>query len=126
MSPKPLAQSFTQQSRNFSTPAEDIAIPSAPLAASRKALAPQMTVLARRSCFQMTVDDGPQALLRLLGLFAARDFTPASVRATQEQDMLYVEVMVDGMDEASADIVAQKARMMVGTRDCLLSRFARV
>lgn len=122
MSLEPLAR--TQE--NFSTPAEDYAIPSASLAASRKSLAPQMTVLARRSCFQLTVDNGPQALLRLLGLFAARDFTPASVRATQEQDMLYVEVMVDGMEEGCAEIVAHKARTMVGTRECLLSRFARV
>ena len=122
MSLEPLAR----QSYRPSTPAEDFAIPSATLAAPRKALTPQMTVLARRSCFQMTVDDGPQALLRLLGLFAARDFTPASVRATQEQDMLYVEVMVDGMEEACAEIVAHKARTMVGTHECLLSRFARV
>ena len=122
MSFKPLAR----PSPDFTAPAEDFAIPSASLAAPRKMLAPQMTVLARRSCFQLTVDNGPQALLRLLGLFAARDFTPASVRATQEQDMLYVEVMVDGMEEACAEIVAHKARAMVGTHECLLSRFARV
>ena len=85
-----------------------------------------MTVLARRSCFQMMTEDGPQSLLRLLGLFAARDITPAAVRSTQEQDQLYVEIMVDGMDEATADIIAEKARMIVGVRECLLSRFARV
>ncbi len=107
------------------TPAEALAIPSASLTAPRKNTPPK-TVLARRSSFQMTVDEGPQSLLRLLGLFAARDVVPAVVRATSEQDCLYVEIMADGLDDAVAHIIAEKARMTVGVRDCVLSRFARV
>ncbi len=111
---------------NHQTPAEALAISSAILTAPRKSSAPAKTVLARRSCFQVTMDDGPQALLRLLGLFAARDIVPAVVRATSEQGGCHVEIMADGVDDATAAVIAEKTRMMVGVRECVLSRFARV
>lgn len=102
------------------------AIPSAPLAALRVRPLPLATVAARRSCFQVTTVDSPQILLKLLGLFAARDLTPAVVRSVQERGRLQVEIMLDGMDEHMADIVAAKISQFVEVEECFLSRFARV
>lgn len=105
---------------------ENTAIPSAPSTASRLRPLPPATVAARRSCFQITTVDGPQVLLKLLGLFAARDLTPAVVRSVREGERHHVEVMLDGMEEHMADIVAAKISALVEVEDCLLSRFARV
>lgn len=104
----------------------DTAIPSTPLAALRLRPLPPATVAARRSCFQVTTLDGPQVLLKLLGLFAARDLTPAVVRSVQERGRLQVEIMLDGMDEHMAEVVANKITQFVEVEECHLSRFARV
>lgn len=104
----------------------DTAIPSTSLAALRSRPLPPATVAARRSCFQVTTVDGPQILLKLLGLFAARDLTPAVVRSTQERGKLHVEIMLDGMEDHMAEIVANKIASFVEVEECFLSRFARV
>lgn len=103
------------------------AIPSVSLStASRERPLPPVTVTARRSCFQVTALDEPQILLKLLGLFAARDLTPAVVRSVREQDRLQIEIMQDGMDDHMADIVAAKISNLVEVEECFFSRFARV
>lgn len=104
----------------------ETAIPSPPPTALRSRPLPLVTVAARRSCFQVIALDSPQILLKLLGLFAARDLTPAVVRSAQERGRLQIEIMLDGMDEQMADIIEAKISAMVEVEECFLSRFARV
>lgn len=92
----------------------------APLA-GRPSIAP-----ARRSCFQVSGDDHPGLLIRLIELFAQRGIAPAVVNATSIAGALRCEIMVDGLPPHDADVIAAKMANAVGVASCHLSHFARV
>jgi predicted amino acid-binding ACT domain protein len=107
---------------------------SQPVATTMRAPAPMTTPVtarpsiapARRSCFQVTGDDHPGLLIRMIELFAQRGLSPAVVNATSIGGALRCEIMVDGLPPHDADVIAAKMAIAVGVSSCHLSHFARV
>jgi len=63
--------------------------------------------------FVVIADSGPQTLMRVLGLFAQRDFTPVRVEAGRSGQKLSIVVEQDALAPAAAILLAEKIRASV-------------
>jgi hypothetical protein len=78
-----------------------------------------------RAHFTIAAEPDPQVPLRLLNYFAQRDCLPVSATMSQAHGTLLLQVLVDGFDEATANLIAMKMGSMVLVRRVELS-FAKV
>ncbi len=58
--------------------------------------------------FRIVALADPQALPRIVGLFAQRSLIPAHISCDRRGDMLHIEARLDGLDPAMTAIIAAK------------------
>jgi acetolactate synthase small subunit len=63
--------------------------------------------------FEIWMQDDPQALLRVVGLFAQRSLVPEALTAQRADDRLRVTTEVSGIDAGGADILVARLREAV-------------
>lgn len=63
-----------------------------------------------RQRFDITVHHDPQALLRVIGLFAQRSLVPERLAVERSGDGLRVAIDVAGLDANGADILVARLR----------------
>lgn len=76
------------------------------------------------ACFSVQVQAHPQAMPRVLGLFAKRGLVPAtwhSVTAGPDNDELHIDIQVADMARDKADYIARCLRQIVGVEAVLTS-----
>jgi hypothetical protein len=74
-----------------------------------------------RAHFHILADPDPQVPLRLLNYFAQRDCLPMSFSMTQANGALVMQILIRGIDEVTANLVAVKMRSTVLVRNVELS-----
>lgn len=74
--------------------------------------------------YAATAQPDPGMLIRVLNLFAARDHVPSRVRCRKVGGLLLVDVDVEGMGEAEAELIAAKMRVLVGVVAVRLEQMA--
>lgn len=65
------------------------------------------------STFSVRAASCPQVLSRLVEYFALRDLVPETVRLRRRGDELTVSIEQGGLDEATAQVIAEKMRSLV-------------
>lgn len=74
------------------------------------------------ACFAIRANAEPGILPRLIGLFAKRDLVPAAVLSRRFGDQqLAVDLQIDGIDRALAELIAESMRQMVSVERVLLA-----
>ena len=76
------------------------------------------------ACFAVRVAADAGILSRLIEPFAKRDLVPSSVHARltgAARDMLSVDLQIDGLEPALAEIIAETIRQMVSVERVLLA-----
>ena len=61
-----------------------------------------------RQIFRIVAIADPQALPRVVGLFAQRSLVPASIRAQRNGQLIHIDLTLDGIDPATAAILTAK------------------
>ena len=82
---------------------------------------PVMLAPPASATFAVSAELCPQILCRLLGLIAQQSRLVERVEAHKEPNGLKVRLIVAGMDEHQAEIVAEKMRSLVSVRSVWLS-----
>lgn len=67
-------------------------------------------------CFTVVTSADPQAVLRVLGLFAQRDQVPRDVAARRVGEEMHIRVEMEEMSEEAANILCWKMRQIVCVR----------
>ena len=70
-----------------------------------------------RQRFDILVQNDPQSLLRVVGLFAQRAMIPETLAVARTDDGLHVAIEIAGLDAAGADILVARLRegvMVIG------------
>ena len=75
-----------------------------------------------RSHFTVRAVREPSVLARVIELFVLRDLIPARVVCEANDEQITIEVVVDGMEAAKADHVAQRIRQFPTVESVLLGR----
>ena len=76
--------------------------------------------------YRLQAEAEPDSLCRVLNLFALRFLTPHSVHVQQQDDLLDIEVGVDGLSWHRAEVIAQKLRNLVCVGEVRLENMPRM
>lgn len=71
-------------------------------------------------CYRLEAEAEPDALCRILNLFALQFLTPHRVQVSQHADLLTLEVGVSGLSWHRAEVIAQKMRNLICVGDVSL------
>jgi hypothetical protein len=63
--------------------------------------------------YQLLAEAEPDLLCRALNLFALQFLTPEQVNVQRQEDLLDIEVVVDGLSWHRAQVIAEKLRNLV-------------
>ncbi|ANC00835.1 hypothetical protein [Pseudomonas putida] len=63
--------------------------------------------------YRLDIEAEPDSLCRVLNLFALQFLTPHSVQVCQRDDLLELEIGIDGLSWHRAGVIAQKMRNLV-------------
>lgn len=79
-----------------------------------------------RHCFRIIAFPDPQALPRVIGIFAQRSLIPATMASRLLGDMLHVEAALDDLDAPTAAIITAKLceGVLIATARCDLAQDA--
>lgn len=66
-----------------------------------------------RSRYQIFAEAEPDLICRVLNLFAMQYLIPQQVSVLQQEDMLMIEVEVDGMTWHRAQVIGEKMRNLI-------------
>lgn len=64
-------------------------------------------------CYRLQAEAEPDALCRVLNLFALQFLTPHSVQVSQHHDLLNIEIGIAALSWHRAEVIAQKMRNLV-------------
>lgn len=70
-------------------------------------------MMADPLCFSIVASADPQAVLRILGLFAQRHHVPRDMAARRVVDDMHIRIEMEGLDDGAADILCWKLRQIV-------------
>ncbi|PYC27761.1 hypothetical protein [Pseudomonas mosselii] len=70
--------------------------------------------------YRLQAEAEPDSLCRVLNLFALQFLTPHSVRVSQCDDLLDMEIGIGGLSWHRAEVIAQKLRNLVCVTDVSL------
>jgi len=91
---------------------------------SRPVLAPSAEPLSPVACFSIQAEADPSVMPRVLELFAKRGMIPLRWHADlggRRRDELTIDLQVDGVDRAKAELLAHAMRQMVAVVSVLTS-----
>lgn len=71
--------------------------------------------------YRVQIEAEPDSLCRVLNLFALQFLTPHSVKVSQCDDLLDMEVGINGLSWHRAEVIAQKLRNLVCVADVCLA-----
>lgn len=66
-----------------------------------------------RAHYQMLAEAEPDLLCRALNLFALQFLTPQQVNVQRRDDLLAIDVVIDGLSWHRAQVIAQKLRNLI-------------
>ena len=69
--------------------------------------------------FFLVADADPGLLPRVLGQFAKRSLVPAHLHVSRRPDGLHLDIRVDAVDDATAQVLGGALRQIVGVRAAL-------
>ncbi|WP_434573683.1 hypothetical protein [Pseudomonas sp. Z3-6] len=64
--------------------------------------------------YQMLAEAEPDLLCRALNLFALQGLTPQQVRVERLDDLLSLDILMDGLSWHRAQVIAEKLRNLIG------------
>ncbi len=67
--------------------------------------------------YRLVAEAEPDSLCRVLNLFAMQYLTPASLNVTREDDLLYLDLTIDGLSWHRAEVISHKMLNLI----CVLS-----
>ncbi|MCO7513113.1 hypothetical protein NJF44_00815 [Pseudomonas guariconensis] len=76
--------------------------------------------------YRLQAEAEPDSLCRVLNLFALQFLTPHRVQVNQRDDLLDIEVGVDGLSWHRAEVIAQKLRNLVCVGDVSLENMPKM
>jgi hypothetical protein len=71
--------------------------------------------------FFLVAEADPGLLPRVAGQFAKRSLVPAHLHLSERPDGLHLDIRVDGVDDATAHVLAGALRQIVGVRAALMT-----
>jgi hypothetical protein len=63
--------------------------------------------------YQMLAEAEPDLLCRALNLFALQFLTPQAVSVQRQEDLLAIEIVIDGLSWHRAQVIAEKLRNLI-------------
>jgi hypothetical protein len=63
--------------------------------------------------YQLVADAEPDLLCRALNLFALQFLTPEQVNVQREDDLLAIDIVIDGLSWHRAQVIAEKLRNLI-------------
>jgi hypothetical protein len=66
-----------------------------------------------RAHYRLLAEAEPDLLCRVLNLFALQFLTPVQVNAHRQEDLLAVDIVMDGLSWHRAEVIAEKLRNLI-------------
>lgn len=63
--------------------------------------------------YQIVAEAEPDVVCRVLNYFALQFLTPAQVSVNREADLLYIEIVMDGLSWHRAKVIGEKIRNLI-------------
>ncbi len=71
---------------------------------------PHLAYVSRSAHFEIIADVDPHVALRMLNYFAQRDLVPSMFRSRRVREKLEMRIVVPGLAEHDASVIAEKMR----------------